>query len=428
VQFHYALVDDLISSEEFESRVEAKMQECGDLIDDVTAAMLVVGELGRQHVKISGLSGPSTLFSFFGKVISVAAPKEFARQDGGKGWVAHLILADETGQVRAVLWDEKAAAAAEIETGDVLEVIGKHSGKQSADITVLALRKSPCEIECGMSVQPRLAPPERKEVRMRVLYLEEPRTITRRDGSTSELIEGCVTDGARVTRMVTWLPELFDEIPAGTTLIVKGALLKARNWGTEYVIDEKSDVIPGDLDIPFSFSRLAAVNGEGDWSVEGSVSSLQPVRAFSSRDGRPGHVRNLVLADGTTTLSAVLWGDRALLPLVRGDQVSLYNARLKQGRTGEPELHIGAGGFVVVAPRGQQEEISMEGTVIVTREGTFLDDGTVRFLVSGSLPHGHEVRVSGVRAGERITVSSFEDLEKDPGKVRSLLETLAGTP
>src|SRR5512139_1976233 len=108
--------------------------------------------------------------------------------------------------------------------------------------------------------------------------------------------------------------------------------------------------------------------GGGDWSVEASVSSLQPVRAFSSRDGRPGHVRNLVLSDGTTSLRAVLWGDRALLPLVKGDQVSLYNARLKQGRTGDPELHIGAGGFLTVAPRGHEEEIGIEGTVIVTRE------------------------------------------------------------
>jgi replication factor A1 len=428
VQFHYALVDDLVSRDEFERRIEAKMQECGDLIDDVTAAMLVVGELGRQHVKISGLSGPSTLFSFFGKVISVAAPKEFTRQDGEKGWVAHLILADETGQVRAVLWDEKAAAATEIETGDVLEVIGKHAGKQKSDIAVLALRKSPCEIECGTSVQPRLAPPERKDIRMRVLYLEEPRTITRRDGSTSELIEGCVTDGARVTRVATWLPELFDDILPGMTLIVRGALVKARSWGTEYVIDEKSEMTPDDMDIPFSFSRLAMVNSEGDWSVEGTISSLQPVRAFSSRDGRPGHVRNLVLSDGETSLRAVLWGNRALLPLVKGDRVSLYNARLKQGRAGDPELHLGTGGFVVVAPPGHQEEMWMEGTVIVTREGTFIDNGTVRFLVGRSLPHGHEVSVKGVRSGERITVGSVEDLEKDAGKVRSLLEKLAGAP
>lgn len=426
MQFHYALVDDLISREEFERRIESKMQECGDLIDDVTAAMLVVGELGRQHVKISGLSGPSTLFSFFGKVVSVAPPKEFTRQDGERGFVAHLILADETGQVRAVLWDEKAAAAREIEIGEVIEVIGKHTGKQRSDIAVLALRKSPCEIECGMSVQPRLSPPERKDIRARILYLDEIRTITRRDGSTSELIEGCITDGTMATRVVSWIPELFDDIPPGTTLIIKGVLVKARNGGMDYVIDEKSEVVPESHDIPFSFSPLDEVKNEGDWSVEAAVSSLQPVRTFLSRDGRPGHVRNLVLSDGTTSLRAVLWGDRALIPLVTGDQVSLYNARLKPGRTGDPELHVGAGAFIVVAPRGQGEEISMEGTVIVTREGTFLDDGMVRFLVNCSLPHGHEVRVRGIRSGERITVSSCEELEKDAGIVRSRIETLGG--
>jgi hypothetical protein len=228
--------------------------------------------------------------------------------------------------------------------------------------------------------------------------------------------------------VATWLPELFDDILPGMTLNVRGALVKARSWGTEYVIDEKSEMTPDDMDIPFSFSRLAMVNSEGDWSVEGTISSLQPVRAFSSRDGRPGHVRNLVLSDGETSLRAVLWGNRALLPLVQGDRVSLYNARLKQGRAGDPELHIGTGGFVVVAPPGHQEEIWIEGTVIVTRDGTFIDNGTVRFLVGRSLPHGHEVRVKGVRSGERITVGSVEDLEKDAGKVRSLLEKLAGAP
>jgi len=38
VLFHYALVDDLLTQEEFERRVEEKMEACGDLIDDVTAA------------------------------------------------------------------------------------------------------------------------------------------------------------------------------------------------------------------------------------------------------------------------------------------------------------------------------------------------------------------------------------------------------
>jgi replication factor A1 len=277
-----------------------------------------------------------------------------------------------------------------------------------------------------MSVNPQLSPPERKDIRVRILHIDVPKTIFRRDGSTSELIEGCGTDGTTVNRVVTWLSNVFDDILPDTTIYIRRALVKTRNWGVEYTIDEKSEVIPEDTGIPFSFSTLATVKTEGDWSVEGEVASLQPVRAFSSRDGRTGHVRNIVLSDGTGTLRAVLWGERALLPLVRGDHLTLYNARLRQGRSGEPELHIGSGGFMVVALRGLEEEIEMEGTVIITREGTFLDDGRVRYLVNGTLPHGHEFRVKGVRSGERITISSSEELEKDAAKVRSLLSHFTG--
>ena len=427
MQFHYALVDDLVTREEFERRVEAKMQECGDLIDDVTAAMLIVGELGRQHVKIHGLSGPSTLFSFFGKVIAVSPPREFTRKDGEKGWVANLILGDETGQVRAVLWDEKAAAAAEIETGDVLEVIGKHAGGQGPDIAVLALRKAPCEIDCSASAHPRFNPPERKDLPLRILHLAEPRTIFRRDGSPAELIEGWVTDGTGATRMVSFEPALFDAVLAGATIQARGALVKARNAGVEYVIDEKSEVLASDHEIPFRFSRLDEAGADGSWSVEGTITRIQQVRAFTSRDGRGGHVRNIVISEGTTHARIVLWGDRALLPLFRGDRVSLYNARMKTGRTGEAELHIGAAGFIAVQPAGSPEAIVMEGTVIVTRDGTFLDNGTKRYLVTGDLPHGQEVRVQGTRCGERITPASVEVLQKDTGEISSLLAGLAGT-
>ena len=129
VLFHYALVDDLITQEEFERRVEDKIGECGDLLDEPTAAMLVVGALGRQHVKVRELSGKSSLFCFFAKVIDKTEPKEFTRNDGEKGWVATLLVGDETGTTRVVLWDEKAGAALELHagrgTGDYREAPGK---------------------------------------------------------------------------------------------------------------------------------------------------------------------------------------------------------------------------------------------------------------------------------------------------------------
>ncbi|RPI35908.1 MAG: nucleic acid-binding protein, partial [Methanoregulaceae archaeon] len=192
--FHYALVDDLITKEEFERRVGAKIEDCGDLIDEPTAAMMVVGELGREHVKIKGLFAKSSLFSFFGKVLDKTDPKEFDRADGEKGWVATLLLGDETGTTRVVLWDEKAGAVLDTEAGDVLEVIGRHPAKGPHEIYALALRKAGCDITCinpdgagNLSTEP-------VEMDAVLLAVEPPRTFTKRDGSTGEMAESVIGD------------------------------------------------------------------------------------------------------------------------------------------------------------------------------------------------------------------------------------------
>ncbi len=425
MQFHYALVDDLISREEFERRVEEKMQECGDLLDEVTAAMVVVHDLGREHVKIRDISGGSTLSSFFGRVISVSPPREFTRKDGEKGWVAHLILGDETGQVRAVLWDEKAAAVAEIESGEVLEIIGKQGGRPG-DIVVLALRKSPIEISCGTTLQPQFRPAERNDVEGMVLFIGEPRTIARRDGSTGGMIEGCFFDGENTARIVAWNPDLLDGVQEGACIRIAGALVKQRTMGTEYVIDERSSIGPGSCMFPFQFSTPGELREGGTFSVEGVVSSVQPPRAFTTRDGRPNHVRNLVMSSGTSDLTVVFWGDRALIPLVPGDRIAIYQGSGRIGRDGGLELHVGGGGFVRVLPAAAGGEIEMDGTIIITREGTFLDDGKNRFLLSGEHPHGHEVRVRGLLSGDRITALSVEEREPDPVAIRNRIRTLEG--
>jgi replication factor A1 len=425
VQFHYALVDDLISRDEFERRVEEKIQECGDLLDDVTAAMVVVHDLGREHVKIRDLSTGSTLSSFFGRVITISPPREFTRKDGEKGWVAHVILGDETGQARAILWDEKAAAVAEIEEGDVLEIIGKRGGRPG-DITVLALRKSPIEISCGTTVQPQYRPAERADVEGLVLFLGEPRTITRRDGSAGGMIEGCIYDGTSTARIVSWDPSLLAGVQEGLCIRIGGAVVKQRTTGTEYGIDERSAISPASHTCSFVFNTPGDVREGGMFSIEGIVASAQPPWAFTTRDGRPNHVRNLVITASASDLRVVFWGDRALIPLVAGDRITIYHGSGRTGRDGGLELHVGAGGFIRVQPPSAAQEIEMDGTIIVTREGTFLDDGRERFLLSGEHPHGHEVLVRGTRSGDRITAISVEEREPDPAAVRERIHAVTG--
>ncbi|MDD1681153.1 MAG: nucleic acid-binding protein, partial [Methanoregula sp.] len=232
--FHYALVDDLITREEFERRVEKKIDECGDLVDEPTAAMMVVGELGREHVKIKGLSAKSSLFSFFGKVVDKTEPKEFDRADGEKGWVATLLLGDETGTTRVVLWDEKAGAALDAAVGEVLEVIGRHPGKSTHEIYALALRKAGCEISCAVPGGVGSLSNEPVDLDVVLLSVEPLRTFTKRDGSTGEMAEAVIGDHEGTARLVAWAPELLSGLTPGITVHITSAKPNNRAEGRNY--------------------------------------------------------------------------------------------------------------------------------------------------------------------------------------------------
>lgn len=326
--------------------------------------------------------------------------------------------------MRAIFWDEKAHASREIEAGEVLEVIGKHAGKGRSEITVLALRKASCEIRCQSTVEAYLSPPTRKDIAVQLLARGKRRSISRKDGTTGEMIEAMVGEGDEVTRLVCWFPELLEGIPDNTPLRITGSLEKIRQRGKEYRIDEKSTLEVGEEDIPVRFAPLAGVAENGTFSVRGRVTSLQHARAFTSRDGRSSHVRNLTLTDGASDLHIVLWGDHALEPLIPGDELALFQASGRKGRSGERELHAGGGCMVMVLPSGEGEEVEIAGTAIATRGGTFLDNGSEHYLMTGSLPHGREVRVRGIRSGQRIALISFTEEPRDPEGIRKRGEDL----
>jgi len=409
VLFHYALVDDLITKEEFERRVEAKIEDCGDLIDEPTAAMMVVGELGREHVKIRGLSAKSSLFSFFGKIIDKTEPKEFDRADGEKGWVATLMLGDETGTTRVVLWDEKAGAALDTEIGEVLEVIGRHPGKSVHEIYALALRKASCEINCdaaaagGLSTEP-------VELDCVLLGVEPPRTFTKRDGTTGEMVEAVIGDAEGTARLGAWVPELLGEFTAGATLHITNAKPSGRGEGRNYSLDEKSSVSSAEREIAVPFTPLGKVSDSGIWSVKGAIKQLQQPRSFTSRNGTASWVRNIILHEGDDELRIVLWGENALVRLSPGDTVEVYHATAKAGRYGGIELGVGRGSAFRV-PEDTSSPIVFTGTIIEGPGCTFIDDGNDRYLIEGDFTHGSEVTVTGVVSGSRIIPEQVEPLQ-----------------
>ena len=104
----YAKVKDLMTQDEFDSRVKSKVSEWAGLLDDRTAAMIVLDELGRLDApfnKIAELEDAEEV-SVRGKVTTISPIRNFTRKTGESGRVVNVQLDDGSGRCTLVLWDD----------------------------------------------------------------------------------------------------------------------------------------------------------------------------------------------------------------------------------------------------------------------------------------------------------------------------------
>ena len=117
-----------LEKEEVGRRVEAKKAKLSGLISKEGAAQIIAAELGinfeDQDLKISELMPGMKRANVIGKVINLFPVREYSK-NGREGKVANFVIADETGNVRVVLWDVNHIELIEngtIKQGDVVEI------------------------------------------------------------------------------------------------------------------------------------------------------------------------------------------------------------------------------------------------------------------------------------------------------------------
>jgi len=97
-----------LSKEEVERMVEAKRAKLSGLISKEGAAQVVAAELGisfaNEKLKINELLPGMKKVNVIGKIISLFPVREF-NKNGRSGKVANFVIADETSNIKVVLWD-----------------------------------------------------------------------------------------------------------------------------------------------------------------------------------------------------------------------------------------------------------------------------------------------------------------------------------
>ncbi|MBI2102140.1 hypothetical protein HYT53_06025 [Candidatus Woesearchaeota archaeon] len=117
---------------EIEDRVEKKMKQLSGLISKEGAAHIVANELGAKifeplsgKLQIKNILTGMRDVEAVGKVLQVYDTREFMRGDA-LSKVASILIGDETGTIRAVLWGSQADNAANLGLNDVVKIVGAY--------------------------------------------------------------------------------------------------------------------------------------------------------------------------------------------------------------------------------------------------------------------------------------------------------------
>jgi ssDNA-binding replication factor A large subunit len=97
------------SIEEIERKIEAKQAKLSGLISKEGAAQVIAAELGvnfdKQVIKINQIVPNMKKINLVGKIINLFPIREY-NKNGRSGKIGSFIIADDTSNIRTVLWDE----------------------------------------------------------------------------------------------------------------------------------------------------------------------------------------------------------------------------------------------------------------------------------------------------------------------------------
>ena len=125
------LLEKGMTKEEIENEIKERIEEMNGLISRMGALKIIANDHNISlfkasesvRVRIKNLVGGLDDVTVYGRVTDIFPVKEFTRKKGGKGKVASMIITDETGTTRVVLWDNKTNILDKIKIGDVVKVV-----------------------------------------------------------------------------------------------------------------------------------------------------------------------------------------------------------------------------------------------------------------------------------------------------------------
>ena len=294
-------------------------------------------------------------FSVIARVMSISNPKLFTSRKGEDGKLANMQIADNTGEVRLVLWTENIKHLKHISEGDIVEISdidckdGFRGGKEfslrprsllrAIDETNENYPKNiadfPVYEENIISIAD-IVPDEKVSIIGRLIRVPTPHSYES-NGKKGKVTSLEIQDKTGKIAYTLWNKDvkLIDSLDLKEGDIVKILNEQSRERNGEISLshwDGRILKIEGDYDIPEyeeNIIKIANAQEINDVTLIGIVTKIQDTIQFDRQDGTKGFVKSIEITDDTGSIRVTLWGDDTKLKVTKGDILKVMGGNIE---------------------------------------------------------------------------------------------------
>ena len=294
-------------------------------------------------------------FSVIARVMSISNPKLFTSRKGEDGQLANMQIADNTGEVRLVLWTENIKHLKHISEGDIVEISdvdckdGFRGGKEFSLRPRSLLRaidetsenypdniaEFPVYEENIISIAD-IVPDEKVSIIGRLIRVPSPHSYES-NGKKGKVTSLEIQDKTGKIAYTLWNKDvkLIDSLDLKEGDMVKILNEQSRERNGEISLshwDGRILKIEGDYDIPEYEENIIKIGGAQeikDVTLIGIVTKIQDTIQFDRQDGTKGYVKSIEITDETGSIRVTLWGDDTKLKVAKGDILKVMGGNIE---------------------------------------------------------------------------------------------------
>jgi len=338
---------------------------CGDRSDVIISPPEVRDEdypkFEESFVNIAGITLDKKEVNVIGVVKSEPKLFTFQRQNGG-GYVLRIRIADRTGNIAVVIWNEKVGEIREIKRDDVLQVI---NGKVKKDLSgfpeihvdkrskIEIFKERPTYLQVPASKFTKIAALKTTmrgiDLLVRVVRVGEQRELKRTTGETTRVGRLLANDDTGLTRISLWdeHAKLLERVREGDVLLMEDASTRERAGEVSINVGKTASVTvnPQIEDVeklaPPKVTRIKDLpQTSGMVIVEGTLTETPILREVLSEGVEKIEVASSRVRDETGEARVSLWRAlaRQVVEIPSKMRVRLVGVRFRVGTDGEVEL------------------------------------------------------------------------------------------